>query len=87
MVGFYMDSIPPAKTAERYPDMTLSDPSLQEGKVKFNHGHLNTKSHTMTAFIPLAHTLFIVVQGTSLLNPAYIAACRAGACPTPRNYL
>src|SRR5688572_6677244 len=33
------------------------------------------------AFIPLAQTLFTVVQFTSLGKPANLAACLAGACP------
>ncbi len=37
----------------------------------------------MTAFIPEAQTLFTVVQGTESEIPAAIAACLAGACPTP----
>ena len=32
-----------------------------------------------TDFIPLAHTLLIVVQITLLESPAFKAACRAGA--------
>ena len=38
---------------------------------------------SMIAFIPEAHTLFTVVQGTFCPKPAPSAACRAGACPTP----
>ena len=37
----------------------------------------------LIAFIPDAHTLFTVVQGTFSLIPAKIAACLAGACPNP----
>ena len=37
----------------------------------------------MIAFMPEAHTLLMVVQGTELGKPAPIAACLAGACPTP----
>ncbi len=35
----------------------------------------------MMAFMPLAHTLFTVVQATSFGSPANRAAWRAGACP------
>ena len=38
---------------------------------------------SMMAFIPEAHTLFIVVHGVDIGSPAPIAAWRAGACPTP----
>ena len=34
-------------------------------------------------FIPDEQTLLIVVQGTFFGTPAKIAACLAGACPTP----
>ena len=37
----------------------------------------------MIAFMPLAQTLFTVVEGTSRGRPAYITACRVGAWPTP----
>jgi len=37
----------------------------------------------ITVFIPEAHTLLTVVQGTVSGIPAYIAACLAGACPVP----
>ena len=36
----------------------------------------------ITDFIPLAHTLLMVVHGTVLGRPAKSAACLAGACPT-----
>ncbi len=32
---------------------------------------------------PLAHTLFTVIAEAVTGIPAFIAACRAGACPTP----
>src|ERR1051326_708007 len=38
---------------------------------------------SMAAFMPEPQTLFTVVQGTRCGNPAPIAACRAGAWPTP----
>ena len=37
----------------------------------------------ITAFIPEAHTLLTVVHGTLSGKPANLAACRAGAWPTP----
>jgi hypothetical protein len=37
----------------------------------------------ITAFIPEAHTLFTVVQGTLTGSPAFNAACLAGDCPRP----
>ncbi len=37
----------------------------------------------ITAFIPEAQTLFIVVQGTVFGIPAKMAACLAGAWPVP----
>ena len=45
--------------------------------------HIIACAPNITDFIPEAHTLFIVVQATSLDKPAKIAACLAGACPTP----
>lgn len=37
----------------------------------------------LTAFSPEAHTLLIVVASTLVGKPANMAACLAGACPTP----
>src|SRR5262245_32719299 len=37
----------------------------------------------LTALRPDAHTLFTVVASTFVGRPAKMAACRAGACPTP----
>ena len=37
----------------------------------------------ITAFIPEAHTLLIVVQGVEIGSPAPRVACLAGACPEP----
>ena len=39
---------------------------------------------SVIAFMPLAHTLFIVVLATEFGRPAPRAACLAGACPTPK---
>ena len=38
---------------------------------------------SMTALSPEPHTLFTVVAPTVFGMPALMAACRAGACPTP----
>ncbi len=38
---------------------------------------------SMTVFIPEPHTLLTVDVGTPFGTPAAIAACLAGACPTP----
>ncbi len=37
----------------------------------------------MTDFRPEAHTLFMVVAGTSLGIPDRMSTCRAGFCPWP----
>lgn len=37
----------------------------------------------LTAFSPEAHTLLMVVASTLVGRPAKMAACLAGACPTP----
>src|SRR3712207_3133803 len=37
----------------------------------------------LTAFRPEAHTLLMVVASTLVGSPAKMAACLAGACPTP----
>ena len=37
----------------------------------------------LTAFRPEAHTLLMVVASTLVGRPAKMAACLAGACPTP----
>jgi hypothetical protein len=36
-----------------------------------------------TAFRPEEHTLLMVVQVVEAGNPALVATCLAGACPTP----
>ena len=56
--------------------------------MKDQHGNKKACMHamytrTIAVFIPLAHTLLMVVQDTCGGRPANTAACRAGACPIP----
>jgi hypothetical protein len=51
-------------------------------QLQFQH-RLHCICLLLEATFPEAHTLFMVVQATGNLNPANIAACLAGACPTP----